>query len=77
MAKKNISNPSTTLSNHCCYAWITLIDLGRGKSSPSRAAMANLEAATPRTLEWGAGGRSRKFNTRQCPGAAGYVTALA
>src|SRR5205809_1727134 len=27
--------------DHCCYVWITLIDLSRGKSWPSRAAMAN------------------------------------
>jgi hypothetical protein len=54
MAKKNISNPSTTLSN-LLLPWMTFIDLGRGKSCPSRAAMANREAAAPRTLQWGRG----------------------
>jgi hypothetical protein len=29
--------------DHCCYVWITLIDLSRGKSCPSRATMANRE----------------------------------
>src|SRR6266498_1292112 len=42
--------------DHCCYVWITLIDLSRGKSCPSRAAMANREAVAPRTLQWGPGG---------------------
>jgi hypothetical protein len=41
--------------DHCCYVWITLIDLSRGKSCPSRAAMANRELA-PRTLQRGPGG---------------------
>jgi hypothetical protein len=49
--------------DHCCYVWITLIDLSRGKSCPSRAAMANREAVAPRTLQWGPGGRSKKFTT--------------
>jgi hypothetical protein len=42
--------------DHCCYVWITLIDLSRGKSCPSRAAMANREVVAPRTLQWGPGG---------------------
>jgi hypothetical protein len=41
--------------NHCCYVWITLIDLSRGKSFLSRAAMANRGAVAPRTLQWGPG----------------------
>jgi hypothetical protein len=41
--------------DHCCYVWITLIDLSRGKSCPSRAAMANREALAPRRFSGGRG----------------------
>jgi hypothetical protein len=47
--------------DHCCYVWITLIDLSRGKSCPSRAAMANREALAPRRFS---GGRGRSKNSR-------------
>ena len=49
--------------DHCCYVWITLVDLSRGKSCPSRAAMANREAVAPANASVGAGGRSKKFTT--------------
>jgi hypothetical protein len=59
-AKKNISKSFDDIVDHCCYVWITLIDLNRGKSCPSRAAMANRELA-PRTLQRGPGGRRKNL----------------
>jgi hypothetical protein len=47
--------------DHCCYVWITLIDLSRGKSCPSRAAMATRESGKRRERFSGAGGRSKKL----------------
>jgi hypothetical protein len=41
---------------HCCYVWITLIDLSLGKSCPSRAAIGEPGTVAPRTLQWGPGG---------------------
>jgi hypothetical protein len=70
MAKKNISNPSTTLSNHCCYVWITLIDLGRGKSCPSRAAMANREGQRRERFSGGPGGGRKNLRPSVPPIAA-------
>jgi hypothetical protein len=51
---------SFDIVDHCRYVWITLIDLSRRKSCPSRAAMANRELA-PRTLQRGPGGRRKNL----------------
>src|SRR6266542_6547023 len=47
--------------DHCCYVWITLIDLSRGKSCPSRAAMATRESGSAANASVGPGGRSKKL----------------
>jgi hypothetical protein len=56
--------------DHCCYVWITLIDLSRGKSCPWRAAMANRDSGSAANASEGPGGRSKKFETVRAPGAA-------
>jgi hypothetical protein len=52
--------------DHCCYVWITLIDLGRGiarrDGQPGSGNAANASV--------GAGGRSKKFKTVTAPTAA-------
>jgi hypothetical protein len=49
-AAKKIFQSFDDIVDHCCYV-CTLIDLSRGKSCPSRAAMANRETVAPRTLQ--------------------------
>jgi hypothetical protein len=56
--------------DHCCYVWITLIDLSRGKSCPPRAAMVNREAVARRTLQWWPGG-GRKNSRPSLPRRGG------
>jgi hypothetical protein len=43
---------------------------GRQEGEAHRAVLPDREAATPRTLQWGAGGRSKKFKTVSAPDAA-------
>jgi hypothetical protein len=54
--------------DHCCYVWITLIDLSRGKSCPSRAAMANRDSGSDRERFRGARGAVEKIQDRRAHG---------
>jgi hypothetical protein len=49
--------------DHCCYVWITLIDLSRGKSMSiaRRDGQPGSGSAANASVE--AGGRSKKFKT--------------